>query len=131
MRLALALVAGVALALAANPARSDEPASSRLARVAARHSGAPPERGIEWKLSPLQHEIKAVMDSVQTVADVLRLAAVDDDELAHGLADLERHGRLRVLQIQAAHADRKGCNALAARIREDIARLLAQQPPGP
>lgn len=129
MRLALALVAGVALALAVSPARSDEPESSRLARVAARHSGAPPERGIEWKLSPLQHEIKAVMDSVQTVADVLRQAAVDDDELAHSLADLERHGHLRVLQIQAAHAERKGSAALAERIREDIARLLAEQPP--
>jgi len=131
MRLALALVAGVALALAANPARPDEPASSRLARVAARHSGAPPERGIEWKLSPLQQEIKAVMDSVQTVAEVLRRGAVDDDELAESLADLEHHGRLRVLQIQAAHAERKGLGALAQRIREDIARLRDEQPPAP
>ncbi len=87
MGIAPALGAGVALALAVSPARSDEPASSRLARVAARHSGAPPERGIEWKLSPLQHEIKAVMDSVQTVTDVLRQAAVVDDELSRELAD--------------------------------------------
>jgi hypothetical protein len=71
------------------------------------------------------------MDSVQTVADVLRGVAVDDDELAQDLAELEHHGRLRVLQIQAAHAERTGREALAARIREDLARLRAGTAGGP
>ncbi len=126
MRFALALVAGAALALAASPARPQDPVS-RLDQVAARRSGAPsaPAGAHAAHSSPLQQQIVAVVDSVRTEADRLRAAAADPATLAADLDALQRHRRLRILQIQAAHAERAGRPALAARIREDIARLSA------
>ena len=110
---------------AATPGPPGTPVPERLARLEA-HEMPPLPEGPALHLTPLQREIRVVLEASRARREALLAAGVAAEDAV--LVELRRTTRLRVLAIQERHAVKEGRLELARRIRAELDALHAAAP---
>jgi hypothetical protein len=125
--LALAMILPLASNSVSDPLGSPPDRLERLdaARPLMGALGVPVET--PTRLTPMQREIKAVLDSVRVRRENLVNEGSDIGSWTVELARLQRETRLQVLEIQERYAEREGRLDLARRLRRTMAEVRADR----